>query len=218
MHTQFIRLSGWGMVVAAICLLLTFLPESAKIQEGLYQFFGTPATSVQRDFYHSLSEGVRNLPFPVAILLITLGLLGLDIRYGEQAGLTVKIALGIGISGGAAGVVSNLVMALGYENGRSQMNFSMAVMFAGLFVFGLAALRKRPMPSGNGLPVLAGFWWPSIAIYAYVYPLVTGHLGPGVPVCLSFTIFSIMSLCLALLGYVLQADVSQVKDFAPHQA
>ena len=28
-HSKFIRLSGWGMIVAAICLLLTFLPDRA---------------------------------------------------------------------------------------------------------------------------------------------------------------------------------------------
>jgi membrane protein implicated in regulation of membrane protease activity len=35
---------------------------------------------------------------------------------------------------------------------------------------------------------------------------------------LSFTIFSIMSLCLALLGYVLQTDVPQVDEIALLQA
>lgn len=206
-RAKFIRLSGWGMVLAAISLLLTFLPEADKILDGLYHTFGAPSSSTQHDLYQSISAGVRSLPFPVAIFLITLGLLGLFIRYSEQAGNAAKIALGIGILGGGVAVISSLVMAFGYENGRSQMNFSMAVMFAGLFVFGLAALRNKPLPHGNGLPLLAGLWWPSIVIYAYVYPKVTGHLGPGVPAWLSFTIFSAMGFSLALLGYVLQADV-----------
>lgn len=174
-HSKFIRLSGWGMVLAAISLLLTFLD-------------------------------VGTMPFLFAILLITLGLLGLRARYGEQAGNTAKIALGAGVLGGAAGVISNILMTIGYENGRALMNISMAVMFAGLFVFGLVAMREKPMPRGNGLPALAGFWWPFIVIVANVYRQATGHLGPEVPVWLSFTLFSIMSFFLAWLGYMLQSD------------
>ncbi len=167
------------MVLAAICLLLTFL---------------------------SLPESVGTMPFFFAILLITLGLLGLRARYSEQAGNTAKMALGAGVLGGVAGVGSNLLWTMGYENGRSLMNISMAVMFGGLFVFGLAALRAKPMPRGNGLPALAGFWWPFIVIVANVHQQATGHLGPEVPVWLSFTIFSIKGFFLALLGYVLQSD------------
>ena len=85
------------------------------------------------------------------------------------------------------------------------MNISMAVMFAGLFGFGLVALREKPMPHGNGLPALAGFWWPFIVIGANVYQQVTGQW-LNVPFWLSFALFSGMSLCLAGLGYVLQSD------------
>ena len=107
--------------------------------------------------------------------------------------------------GGVAGVVSNILMTIGYEDGRSLMNFSMAVMFAGLFVFGLIALREKPMPRGNGLPALAGFWWPFIVIGANVYYQVTGHW-LNVPFWSSFALFSGMSVSLAWLGYVLQGD------------
>jgi hypothetical protein len=102
-------------------------------------------------------------------------------------------------------------MVSGLENGRPLMNISMAFMFAGLFVFGLAALRVKPMPRGNGLPALAGFWWPALVIQAYVYPQVTRSLGPEVPFWFSFTIFLAMSFFLALLGYVLQADALRGK-------
>ena len=85
------------------------------------------------------------------------------------------------------------------------MNISMAVMFAGLFVFGLVALREKPMPHGNGLPALAGFWFPFIMIGAIVYHQVTGHW-QNVPFWPSFALFSGMSFFLAWLGYVLQSD------------
>jgi hypothetical protein len=211
MREKLIRLSGWGMVFAAVSLLLSWLPEDEKILDGLYQTFGAPATSAQHDLFRSLSEGVRDLPFPVAILLITLGLVGLRARYGELAGHIAKMALGIGIFSGAVAFIFNVGMVIGFEIERPVINISMAFMFAGLFVFGLAALRRKPMPRANGLPALAGFWWPTLMTQAYVFPQVTRPLGPVFPAWLSFTIFLAMSFFLAWLGYVLQADVAQLE-------
>jgi hypothetical protein len=188
--SQFIRLSGWGLVLGGIFLLLTFLSDD-QILIISRTFNAPPATTEMR--------------FLAAILLITLGLGGLRARYGKRAGTTAKLALGVGVLGGAAGVISNLLWTMGSENGRPLMNSSMAVMFAGLAIFGLVALRTRPMPRGNALPALAGFWWPLIWIHAYVNHAL-GRLGPEVPAWLSFALFFSMSFFLAWLGYVLQSD------------
>jgi len=196
-HSQFIRLSGWGMILAALALLLTFVTET-QIQRSVQRFFGDlPSQTAVNQVW-----GMR---FLVAILLITLGLLGLRVRYGERAGDTAKLALAAGGVGGVAGVVSNLLWTTGYEHGRALMNFFMAVMFGGLFVFGLIALRARPMPHNNGLPVLASFWWPAIWINASVSQAL-GYRGPEVPFWASFTMFSLMSFFLAWLGFCLQFD------------
>lgn len=202
---KFIKLSGWGMILAAVALLSSFLPEADQIMDGLYQTFGVPATSARYDLYQRLSTGIRGLPFPSAILLITIGLLGLRARYGKQTGTMARIALGAGVLGGVVSLVSSVWM------GRQITNISMAFMFAGLFVFGLVALRVKPMARGNGLPVLAGFWWPSLVILAYVFPQVTRVLIPEVPAWLSFSLFSAMSVSLAWLGHVLQSD-AQMAD------
>jgi len=208
---KFIRLSGWGMVLAGVTLLLTFLPDADRILDGFYLTFGSPATPAQHNLYQTLSEGVRSLPIPLTILLITFGLLGLYIRYGEPAGQPAKIAIGVGIFSGAASLVSWFTVP------RPTTNILIAFMFAGLFVFGLIALRVKPMQRGNGLPVLAGFWWPLLVILTYVFPQVLRFLGPQVPLWFSLTIFSIISICLALLGYLLQADILRVKETTPHQ-
>lgn len=206
-RTIFIRLSGWGMIMAAVILLLGFLPETDQILDGLYQAFGQPATVAQHELYQTITTGMRSLLFPVAILFITLGLFGLYIRYGVQISNGAKMSLGMGIAGGVVSLVITAGMVMGIQNVRPLMNISMAFMFAGLFVFGLAALRSRPMPRGNGLPALTGFWWPLLVIQAYIFPQVFRHWwGPQVPIWFSFTIFSLMSIGLATLGYVLQSD------------
>ncbi len=211
---KFIKLSGWGIVLAAVCLLLTFLPEADQILVGFYRTFGTPASAEQHAFYQRLSVGARSLLFPVAIFLITTGLIGLYVRFGIQAGKTAKTALWIGVSGGAVALVISASTLMGADTGRPLMNIFMAVMFAGLVVFGIAALRNRAMPRGNGLPVLAGVWWPLLVIQAYIFPQVMGQAG-HVPAWFSVAIFSIMGLFLALLGYVLQADALLAGTRAP---
>lgn len=199
-QAQFIRVSGWGFVLGGLMLLLTFL--SAAQIEFLQRVFGTSTPSA----------GMR---FLAAIILITLGLLGLGMRYAEKAGLAAKLALGIGVAGGLASVVGNLLWTLQYENGRTFMNQAMAVMFAGLLAFGLVALRVRPMPRGNGLPALAGGWWPSIVIGSQLYHQITGQwlnvsFWPGLALFLG------MSLSLAWLGYALQADVPAQTKLESH--
>jgi hypothetical protein len=97
-------------------------------------------------------------------------------------------------------------MVMGLENERPLVNILMAVMFAGMLGFGLAALRGKLMLRGNGLPVLAGIWWPLLVIDAYVFPLGISRLGPEVPFWFTFSIFLLMSLFLAALGFVLQSD------------
>lgn len=175
----FIRASGWGLIIAAVCFVLTF----------------TLAT--------------ETIPFfLIANLLTTLGLVGLYLRYGERAGSAAKLALGIGIFGGIASVVTFFLMSTGIENGRILMNISMGIMFGGLFVFGLIAQFVKPMPRGNWLPTLAGFWWVFLVISAYVIPPTTRQ---NVPDWASYSIFFMMAIFLALLGYVLQADARDTR-------
>jgi len=206
-RAKFIRLSGWGLVLAAIFLLFSWLPDAKVMLNGVHQAFEAPATSAQYNLFQSLIESLRSLSFPVAILFIALGLVGLHARHGEQAGFMAKKALMVGVAGGAAGCITYGLMLAGFVTGRPLLNISMAFMFAGLFIFGLATLWKKSMPRGNGLPVLAGVWWPALVIQAYLFPQISRPLGPVFPAWLSFTIFFAMSFFLAWLGYVLQADV-----------
>lgn len=180
-HAQLIRISGWGMTLAALCLLLTFLPQPILTTIG------------------------ETLFFLCAILLVTLGLWGLYARYSEQIGGGAKAALWVGLVGGGVSVVSNLLWAVGYANGRSLMNSSMAVLFGGLFLFGLFALREKPLQRWNGAPAVAGFWWLFIVLHAALYHQITG-LWPNVPYWLSFALFLAMGFSLAVLGYLLQSD------------
>jgi hypothetical protein len=166
------------MILAAACLLLTFL---------------------------DLPGAVGRLPFLFAILLITLGLAAMLARYGKAAGTPGALSLEVGILGGIASVAGYLYWTLDYPNGRQLMNIAMGFMFGGLFIFGLVARSVKPMPRGNWLPALAGFWWLVLVLGAYVNPQAQGQ-GQPVPLWASLGIFALMGFFLALLGYVLQSD------------
>jgi hypothetical protein len=202
---KWVRLSGWALVLAAVALLLTFLPEAGDISSRISPTFGGSGAAAQ---IQRVAVLARALPLPLAILLITIGLLGLSVRYGEMAGRAAKAALILGVSGGVLSLVSFGLMLLGLVDGRPAVNIAMGIMFSGLFIFGLAALRRKPMKRGNGLPVLAGVWWPVLVIQAYVFPQLTRSFMPEVPRGLSFSIFAIMSFFLAWLGYVVQAEAA----------
>ncbi len=206
-RTKFIRLSGWGMILAPVSLLLTFLSED-QIQRGVYRLFGAPATASGYDRIQSLNLVARHLPFFFAILLITVGLLGLHARYARRIGNLGTLALGVGVVGGVAALGINTGMAMGYEDVHQLMSISMTFMFGGLFVFGLTALQKKLMLRGNGFPALAGFWWPFIFFGTNLYHQVTGQW-LNIPSGIFFTLFLAMGISLAFLGYALQAD-------APH--
>lgn len=198
-RAKFIRLSGWGLILAAISLLLTF-PE--EIQTGLAQIFGARSEPILSRYWL-----VGWLPMFVAIFLIMIGLLGLRARFGKQASRVVRTALEIGALGGALSAITYILTVFGLMPSRYLTNISMAVMFVGLLIFGLAARRERLLPRGNGYAVLAGLWWPLIVIDAYVIPLgIKSYFGPDIPLWFTLTIFSLISIPLALLGYVLQAD------------
>lgn len=203
---KFVRLSGWGMILAAISLLLTFLSNS-QFQAVVDVFLSAPTTASGSERYDSIYIGVRSLPFFFTILLTTVGMIGMHAQYGERSGQPARIALRIGILGGLAAWVYSLGTVVGIGNLRPGMNSWMAIMFAGLFVFGLAAVKEKPMPRGNGLPALAGLWWPLIFLGSSVYFRVTGQ-GLHVPLGLSVAFFSAMSCFLAMLGFVMQADAS----------
>lgn len=181
-RSNFIRLSGWAIVAAAICLLLTFSSWP--------------------------------LAFFFANLFLTVGLLGLLDRYGQQTGPAGQIALLLACIGGATSIALSLRLASGNEQVRLSMNYAMVVMYLGLFTFGLVTLRQKPLPPRtNGLPVLAGFWWPFIVIGANVYYQAAGQWLP-VPAWLSFTLFGMLALSLAALGFVLQAGTPQRQALA----
>ncbi|MQC27447.1 MAG: hypothetical protein DWG76_08415 [Chloroflexi bacterium] len=186
-NMKFVRLSGWGLVLAAVSFLLTFLTDAAEIQIWLFGIFGTKTSGAELNLYRSISDVIAMMPFFLGVVLVILGILSLQARYGKHVRPIGSFALGAGALFGASALVGLIGMMAGIESAGSLAMPSIALMFTGLFVFGLTAIKAKPMENGNFLPMLAGFWHPMIVFGANLNHLLTGNW-LEVPGWLSFSI------------------------------
>jgi len=105
--------------------------------------------------------------------------LGLRARYGDSSGgfgKTILLAGVIGMPVPYLGVASMAFLSASAAQQAMERGW-WVLLFGGpvvpllaLTLFGLTALRSKPMPQLNGLPVFAGIWYP--ALYLWVCGLL----------------------------------------------
>jgi len=206
--SKLVRLSGWLLILGAIAFFIGSIR---------WDLFNTTLIYPQIAFVESVP-----FLFPVEIfghyvgpIFIAIGLIGLYAQYGRLTGSTRYILL-FGVSSCMAVFVLIDIMVISAPSlERYVYNYYMLigafVMFASLAIFGVQMLRKKPMPSGNALALLAGISWMIVTPFLlwilglhnftnnYVpsYLLITGHL--------------ITAIVLVMLGYNLQKNNEDVK-------
>jgi hypothetical protein len=145
-------------------------------------------------------------PFIVAgFLMLSIGLLGILLRYGDKTSGFGRYSLGTGILFGLASITSGIFLAA-YDTGPWWAIFatSVAVQFLGLTFFGIDALRQCILPRWNGLPILAGVWQPLLLIINTIRELVSGV--PSDPQLLTEILLILTLSGWVGLGIVLQTD------------
>jgi hypothetical protein len=153
----------------------------------------------------------------ISTFLLATGMLGLRARYGERAGSLGRNMLLLGMLGPILWVIAiasmpfmnssrNLIITQ-MEKGLWILIFvGPAITLLGLTLFGLAALRSKPMPRMNWLPILAGIWYPAVYSFLFVYLIShNGVLPEQYWSAVKFT-FVIQFLALCLLGFILVID------------
>jgi hypothetical protein len=148
-NSNLIRLSGWAFIAGAI----TFIAILS----------GTDPVSIPASV--------------ISAILLAVGLLGLRARYGERAGSFGRSILLIGVIGMPLPYLAIALFAVAaavlpltpiqVENAFSAGLWVLlfggpAIVLLALTLFGVAALRRKPMPRMNWLPVVAGIWYPAI--------------------------------------------------------
>jgi drug/metabolite transporter (DMT)-like permease len=190
---RFIRISGWALILGAAALLLAAAAAAAV----------SPASSQYDARYRSTDpffQTASMILFPSAVVLISVGIAGLNARYGEKSGRLGRLGLILGVLGGVATIPAMFGLL-----SWSVLIASLLLMFGGLLLFGLTALQKRPLPRGNYLPVIAGLGFPAIMIASDLYEAVTGTwLEVGSAITLA--ILSLTALALLRLGQILRGE------------
>lgn len=151
--SKLIKFSGWAFILGALAFI--------SILQG--------------------SDPVAIPASEISAILLAVGLLGLRARYGERIGGFGRNSLLLGISGpfvlvifialGLAGILTVTRISEGFW---ILIFGGPAIGLLGLTLFGFAALRNKPMPRWNWLPILAGIWYPGVFFFFAGY-FFTGH-------------------------------------------
>jgi hypothetical protein len=190
--SQLIRFSGWAFILGGFAFIISLPTDSL-------------AWSV------------------ISSILLATGLLGLRARYGEKAGGFGKSILLIGVIGAVVLYMVLASMAIMYysgvqsvtllhavENGLWILIFGgPAVLLLALTLFGLAALRSKPMARLNWLPVFAGIWYPVWYFFMAGYLFTNNGEYPAQYQTGFYMLFLIQFIALCVFGAFLGTDSSQ---------
>lgn len=193
MKPEDIRRAGWGLILGAISFVLGIFLAIIEYSNGNWSLFA-----------------LLSLVF-VSLPLLVFGVLGLRNRYGEKVGSFGRSILLIGaILGPVTSVIGFFLMAI--DPLWFVIYAGPAVLFICLALFGVAALRTKPMPRWNALPVIAGLSYPAIIIFYIITSVMTGDWSSSsVPSVLYIILITIQGIALLALGYILKADVPEEK-------
>jgi len=198
--SKFIHMSGWSLMLGAVTFFVSTL--SALVESNFYDPFMRLNVFV---FYNTRLV----LALWISTILLAVGGLGLRARYGEQVGSSGKSFLLIGAIAGPAigllGVIGALAKVIMWA--EFLLYLGNMVLLAYLTIFGISVLRVKPLPRWNGLPFIAGLWFPVLL------PSIMIANANGVPGNLTLNVAKgtllLQSIALFILGYLLQANVPE---------
>jgi len=144
--------------------------------------------------------------------LLLVGMLALRKRYDKKVG---GLASNILLIGAVLGTVTSLagIFLAGVGEFWLLVFIGPAILFTGLTLFGIAVLYKKPLARWNGLPLLAGLWYPIIFLpQSQLSILFTGK--PYIDAStssstLSWALIVLQCVTLFMQGYILKSDVPE---------
>ena len=206
----FVSFSGWALMLGAVTLLPWLI--TATMQEA-------PLCALPHGWY--VLNNISVFGFFYGLILISIGMIGLRMRFGKLVGPLGKSALLTAAFGAATPVFISIVVGIVevlpkdyFSLGEPVISYltqsaligGSLLLFLSLLLFGILTLIRRPFSQGNGLPLVVGL----------VLPLLLKEYGNFVgirffsenPVFLLISVLGLIMTTVALmwLGYILQAD------------
>lgn len=147
-------------------------------------------------------------------ILLAVGMSSLRKGYDERVGRLGMNMLLLGSYGPALWVIGLAFMAFMGEEAVNQglwvlLFVGPAISLLGLTLFGLTALRSKPMPRLNWLPVVAGIWYPVTYVLFSIYDISQKGVFPEQYLPQLVLMMGIQFLALCILGFVLIDDSSK---------
>jgi hypothetical protein len=150
---KFIKLSGWALMLAGIVLIAGFSVGGGET------FYDDPLGGFD-GFY----EYGQLILIPAGLFLFTFGMAGLLFRYRDSSGGLGKMGLVIAVIGSGLSFISAILLyamiAPWMGPWWNFMLISFVGMLVGLSLFGISALRTKPLVRWNALPLLTAVWFP----------------------------------------------------------
>jgi len=193
-NSNFIRLSGWSFIIGAFCFYMFFpLYYLNSMGVNVDRFMAGWGISYDLSFYWS--------PIVLAI-----GMFGLWARYGEIVGKLGKTFILISPVGILISYFG-LTQANIYEQDVVVSSAGVLMLMTCLAMFGALALITKPLPRWNGLPIIAGVGFPAF----FLYSAIAGKMNESSflsQFAILVLIVTIQFIALVILGYILQANVT----------
>jgi hypothetical protein len=151
----------------------------------------------------------------VCAILLAIGMSRLREAYGERVGSFGRSMLLLGMFGPVlwliiiASMIGRVTETQVTEGLWVLIFLAPAISLLGLTLFGLTALRSKPMLRLNWLPLFAGIWYPVTYILFSVYDISRKGVFPHqyVPQLVLMMVIQFLALC--ILGFVLIDDSSK---------
>lgn len=204
------RIGGWALILAGLRFFLFIMP--------LYLMPNGYGSLFQGSKILTAAQGV--FVFLLGPLFMLFGLLGLRARYGEVIGKFGRIILLVGAIGDPLLVYGGALINLGIALYITFL--SLAIGQICLAIFGILALKYKPLPRMNWLPLAAGAWYPiAYPIYLFVLTKYFFHyseltLTPAevVDIIIASGIF-LQAIAMMALGWIVTRDMRKSPPISP---
>lgn len=217
--SRFTRLSGRALILCTCMYLAGLLIEVQISGHGLYS---DPYNYYSRPIDHFLAV-LPILLISSAMLLFSLGVLGLYQRFSPRASVPGKAGL---VASMAGGVLAYATCITEGSYGLTHIFFSNQVggwglwdldmlalflLFGGIFIFGLDAVKRQHLPRWNFIPIIAGVFFPLRILAGYLQEATTeGFSRWNVDMYMINTLVLIItSIGLITLGTLMMSDIPQ---------
>jgi hypothetical protein len=200
-RAKWIRSSGWGLMVGPFALFAG-LGDPVQYRSLLDNLFGMPADHRRLNAYRFVSETVPTFLILVGLSLILFGFWGLSSHYRQKVGRFGRLCLRLLVINAGVTAAGGVLSLTGTEMWWITFILGFFATYILLGAFGIAALKDRPLPRWNTLPLVTGIIFSGIVVIG----LISGW--DENPNFLSITMaFSLLGS--VLIGYVLQSEAAQ---------